>query len=52
MGREGGEMKIKVKCVICGNEKIVGEEQKEQPVCDKCFGPMIVKEVKTNGQQK
>ncbi len=34
-------IKIKVKCVICGYTKEVGEEQKEQPVCDKCYGPMI-----------
>jgi len=40
-------MKIKVKCVCCGYEKEVGEEQTEMPMCDKCFSPMIVKEVQT-----
>ena len=38
-------MKIKVKCVVCGYEKEVGEEQKEMPMCDKCCCPMILVEV-------
>jgi hypothetical protein len=36
-------IEIKVKCVCCGAEKIVGLEQKDQPMCDKCYSPMIVK---------
>ena len=34
-------IKIKVKCVECGEIKEVGEEQKDQLMCDKCFMPMI-----------
>ena len=34
-------IKIKVKCIECGKIKEVGEEQKDQPMCDKCFVPMI-----------
>ena len=34
-------MKITVKCIGCGHKKEVGEEQKEQPMCDRCFMPMI-----------
>jgi len=40
------EVKIKVKCVCCDYEKEVGEEQKEMPVCNKCYSPMIAKEAK------
>lgn len=40
------KLEIKIKCVCCGYEKIVGEEQREQPMCDKCFSPMIAEEVK------
>ena len=40
------QLKIKVKCVLCGYEKEVGKEQKEMPMCDKCFSPMIAKEAK------
>jgi NMD protein affecting ribosome stability and mRNA decay len=39
-------MRITVKCVCCGWEKEIGEEQREQPMCDKCYSPMIVEEVK------
>jgi len=39
-------MKIKVKCVGCGNTKEVGEEQTEQPMCDRCGNPMIAVEAK------
>lgn len=39
-------IKIKVKCVVCGHEKEVGEEQKDQPMCDLCFSPMIPVEAK------
>jgi len=35
-------IKVTVKCVGCGNKKDVGEEQKEQPMCPKCYMPMIV----------
>ena len=35
------EIKIKVKCVDCGNKKEVGKEQTEMPMCDKCGSPMI-----------
>ncbi len=35
------EMKIKIKCVGCGNRREVGEEQTEMPMCKKCFSPMI-----------
>ncbi len=38
-------LKIKVKCVCCGYKKEVGEEQREMPMCDKCFSPMIVEKV-------
>ena len=41
-------LKIKVKCVGCGYTKEVGEEQREMPMCDKCFSPMIAEEVKVN----
>lgn len=34
-------LKIKVKCVCCGYKKEVGKEQREMPMCDKCFSPMI-----------
>lgn len=35
------KIKITVECVCCGAKKDVGEEQREQPMCDKCFSPMI-----------
>lgn len=35
------KLKIKVKCVCCDFKKEIGEEQKEMPMCDKCFSPMI-----------
>ncbi len=38
-------LKIKVKCVYCGYTKEVGEEQREMPMCDICFSPMIVEKV-------
>lgn len=38
-------MKIIVKCVCCDRIKAVGEEQKESPMCDKCFNPMVVVKV-------
>lgn len=34
-------MEITVKCVGCEKLKKVGEEQKDQPMCDDCFMPMI-----------
>lgn len=34
-------IKISVKCVCCGFKKVVGEEQKDMPMCDKCFSPMV-----------
>ena len=34
-------LKITVKCVQCGYKKEVGEEQRDIPMCDKCFNPMI-----------
>lgn len=39
-------LKIKVKCVCCGFTKQVGEEQKEMPMCDKCFSPMVATKAK------
>ena len=39
------EVKITVKCVGCGYKKEVGEEQKDIPICEKCFMPMIVEKV-------
>lgn len=39
-------MKIKVKCVGCGAIAEVGEGQKEMPMCDKDFMPMIAVEAK------
>lgn len=39
-------IKIKVKCVGCHQVKEVGEEQKEQPMCDKCFMPMMAMSAK------
>lgn len=41
-------MKIKVKCVQCNETKEVNEEQKEQPICDKCFMPMLAISAKGN----
>lgn len=32
---------VKVKCVGCGVSKVVGEEQKELPVCGVCLLPMV-----------
>lgn len=34
-------LKIIVKCVGCGVKKEVGQEQREQPMCEKCFMPML-----------
>lgn len=34
-------LKIKVKCVQCGDTKEVGQEQKDLPMCDKCTMPML-----------
>ena len=34
-------LKIKVECVGCGFKKDVGQEQKDMPMCDKCFMPMV-----------
>lgn len=39
-------IKIKVKCICCGFVKEVGKEQKDMPMCDKCFSPMIAIEAK------
>ena len=35
------EIKIEIKCIACGFKKTVGKEQTEQPMCDKCYMPMI-----------
>jgi len=43
--REDMSIKIKVKCVCCDFTKEVGEEQREMPMCDKCFSPMIAEKV-------
>lgn len=39
------EVKLKIKCVVCGFSKEVGKEQTEQPVCEKCLSPMILEKV-------
>ena len=36
------KLKLKVKCVCCNFTKEVDETQREMPICDKCFSPMIV----------
>ena len=38
-------IKITVKCVYCGFTKEVGNEQKDMPMCDKCFSPMTAEKV-------
>ena len=41
------KMKLKCKCVCCSNEKWVDEELcGEMVMCDKCFSPCTVQEVK------
>lgn len=35
------DIKITVKCIGCGFKKEVGKEQKDMPMCDKCFMPMV-----------
>ena len=40
-------MKLKCKCVCCSNEKWVDEEHcGEMVMCEKCFSPCTVQEVK------
>ncbi len=46
------ELVVIVKCVGCGNKKELrtGEiPPDEQPMCDKCFMPMIPTKAKTKG---
>ena len=48
------EVKIKVKCVGCDNEdEIIGGQipKGEQPMCQKCFMPMIAVEAKLEIKQ-
>jgi hypothetical protein len=47
-------LELTVKCVGCGEKKIVGKEQKELPMCDKCFMPMIAEkaEIKSEVNKK
>ena len=40
-----GKIEFRVRCVCCDFVKVVGKEQTEQPVCDKCFSPMILEKV-------
>jgi len=35
------DLKITVRCIGCDAVKTVGREQREQPMCDECFMPMI-----------
>ena len=45
LSKKFDRLKIKVKCVGCKNEQeIIGGEipKDEQPICQKCFMPMIV----------
>ena len=35
-------MEIVLRCVGCHAFKVVGREQKDQPLCDECSMPMIV----------
>lgn len=46
MNKKIKEIRIKIKCCGCGKEKWVGKEQKEQPMCDTCFMPMLAKEAR------
>jgi hypothetical protein len=43
------DIKITVKCACCGNKKIVGREQKDLPMCDRCYSPMFAEKVKIKG---
>ena len=47
-GDQVDKVKIQVKCVGCGNKKIVGKEQVDIPMCDKCYMPMLVELVEFN----
>lgn len=41
-------MKVIARCVQCGREKEISEgevKEGDQPMCDKCYMPMIAKEV-------
>jgi len=34
-------MKVEVQCIVCKAKKKVGP-QRDQPLCDRCFVPMII----------
>ncbi len=38
-------MKIYAKCVACSHKAIFGPDQRETPMCAKCFSPMYVTKV-------
>ena len=39
-------VELLIKCAVCGYEKTVDQTQACQPMCEKCYMPMITKEVK------
>lgn len=40
-------MKVTVRCIGCKSTKVVGREQRDQPMCDKCFMPMVAVSAKS-----
>lgn len=44
-------MAIIVRCVCCGEKKTLTEPPTDQPVCPKCYGPMIVDEIRAKAKR-
>ena len=39
--------KITVRCIACKSTKVIGREQRDMPICDRCYMPMIAEQVTT-----